>query len=272
MVGRLYIDGKQKISSSGTPNLDDAIPILEKWFDDVHANKDKDKNKEPITTDETQNTTETAVTSATPPTNESPTPPASPVVETPKPVTSPIETQNITSETVNANTNNDSKSTENKKSISGLFDKLKNIKLKEHVASGLKMPKPSAGGKNSFKDKLDNFLNLTGTFCSRWRNTWSEITNKEIRLAQITSNKANQWVLERFYTQKLTPDDAVVLENSENLEQNYQLPFKSLKLKLKIFDRYPVTSAIIRVVTAPLMKDEELQKAIKQILWKTLCN
>ena len=40
-VGRLYIDGKQKISSSGTPNLDDAIPILEKWFDDVHANKGK---------------------------------------------------------------------------------------------------------------------------------------------------------------------------------------------------------------------------------------
>ena len=75
-VGRLYIDGKQKISSSGTPNLDDAIPILEKWFDDVHANKDKEKNKETITPNETQNTTETGVTSATPPTNESPTPPA----------------------------------------------------------------------------------------------------------------------------------------------------------------------------------------------------
>ena len=27
-VGRLYIDGKQKISSSGTTNLDEAIPIL----------------------------------------------------------------------------------------------------------------------------------------------------------------------------------------------------------------------------------------------------
>ena len=36
-VGRLYIDGKQKISSSGTPNLEEAVPILEKWFDDVHA-------------------------------------------------------------------------------------------------------------------------------------------------------------------------------------------------------------------------------------------
>ena len=40
-VGRLYIDGKQKISSSGTPNLDDAIPILEKWFDDVQAESEK---------------------------------------------------------------------------------------------------------------------------------------------------------------------------------------------------------------------------------------
>ena len=38
-VGRLYKDGKQKISSSGTPNLDEAIPILEKWFDDVHSGK-----------------------------------------------------------------------------------------------------------------------------------------------------------------------------------------------------------------------------------------
>ena len=34
LSGRLYINGKQKISSSGTKNLDEAIPIL-KWFDDV---------------------------------------------------------------------------------------------------------------------------------------------------------------------------------------------------------------------------------------------
>ena len=40
-VGRLYIDGKQKISSSGTQNLDEAIPILEKWFDDVQAESEK---------------------------------------------------------------------------------------------------------------------------------------------------------------------------------------------------------------------------------------
>ena len=44
-VGRLYIDGKQKISSSGTPNLEEAIPILEKWFDDVHKQKEKEQKQ-----------------------------------------------------------------------------------------------------------------------------------------------------------------------------------------------------------------------------------
>ena len=44
---QLYIDGKQKISSSGTPNLEEAnyIPILEKWFDDVHKQKEKEQKQ-----------------------------------------------------------------------------------------------------------------------------------------------------------------------------------------------------------------------------------
>ena len=44
-VGRLYIDGKQKISSSGTTNLDEAIPILEKWFDDIQEESERLKNQ-----------------------------------------------------------------------------------------------------------------------------------------------------------------------------------------------------------------------------------
>ena len=39
-VGRTYINGKQKVSSSGTTNLEEAIPILEKWYDELHAEKD----------------------------------------------------------------------------------------------------------------------------------------------------------------------------------------------------------------------------------------
>ena len=58
-VGRLYIDGKQKISSSGTPNLEEAIPILEKWFDDVHAQKEKEqKELEQKSTQETDKQTQ----------------------------------------------------------------------------------------------------------------------------------------------------------------------------------------------------------------------
>ena len=43
-VGRTYINGKQKVISSGTTNLEEAIPILEKWFDDIHKNKDKEQH------------------------------------------------------------------------------------------------------------------------------------------------------------------------------------------------------------------------------------
>ena len=38
-VGRTYINGKQKVISSGTTNLEDAIPILEKWFDELQLQK-----------------------------------------------------------------------------------------------------------------------------------------------------------------------------------------------------------------------------------------
>ena len=65
-VGRLYIDGKQKISSSGTPNLEEAIPILEKWFDDIHAQKEKEKEQKNLeqtsTTQETSTSQQTTVT------------------------------------------------------------------------------------------------------------------------------------------------------------------------------------------------------------------
>ena len=38
-VGRTYINGKQKVISSGTANLEEAIPILEKWFDELQLQK-----------------------------------------------------------------------------------------------------------------------------------------------------------------------------------------------------------------------------------------
>ena len=275
-VGRLYIDGKQKISSSGTPNLEDAIPILEKWFDDVHSNKEKEKNKETSAPEETKETAETNVSPNAPPVVESPAPVSTPLAEAAKPTVSPIENQKNKSEQVNTNVNADNQSSESKKSISGLFDKLKNIKLKKpSFASGLKMPKPSGGGKSNFKNKLDNFFkSKLGKSSAQGEEILGvEITNKEIRLAQITSNKANQWVLEKFYTHKVElSDDAVVLENSEKLGEELSIAIQKSKIKTpNAAIAIPVTSAIIRVVTAPLMKDEELQKAIEtNSLWENL--
>ena len=43
-VGRVYIHGKQKIFSSGTTNIDEAIPILEEWFDKLFQENEKSEN------------------------------------------------------------------------------------------------------------------------------------------------------------------------------------------------------------------------------------
>ena len=61
-VGRTYINGKQKVSSSGTTNLEEAIPILEKWFDELQAEKVAKKTEsvpqEEVLTQNIENKTE----------------------------------------------------------------------------------------------------------------------------------------------------------------------------------------------------------------------
>ena len=269
-VGRLYIDGKQKISSSGTPNLEEAVPILEKWFDDIHKNKDKEEQI-------SKETAETSViTEEQPPvTTEQATPTT---IETPK----PIETTSVTEKapepapTQIVSTSVEDKEVPETKAPSSFLDKLKNIKLKKpSFAGGIKTPKVSALGKGGFKSKLDSFFkSKLGKSTAQGEEILGvEITNKEIRLAQISSNKANQWVLEKFFVHKVDlPDDAVVLENAERLGGELSIAIQKSKITTpNAAIAIPVTSAIIRVVTAPLMKEEELQKAIEtNSLWENL--
>jgi len=100
-----------------------------------------------------------------------------------------------------------------------------------------------------------------------------EITATEIRLAQVTSNKSNQWILEKFYIHptKLT-EDALVLDNLDTLGSELQLAIQRSKITTtNAAIAIPVTSAIIRVVTSPLMTDEELKKAVEtDSLWENL--
>ena len=62
-VGRASINGKQKVSSSGTTNLEEAIPILEKWFDEIQLEKNDDNHvnklieEQSVTVNQEQSTT-----------------------------------------------------------------------------------------------------------------------------------------------------------------------------------------------------------------------
>ena len=101
-----------------------------------------------------------------------------------------------------------------------------------------------------------------------------ELTPKEIRLSQVSSNKANQWVLDKFYVHKFEgiADNGTVLENPDKVAEELKLALQKSKITTtNAAIAIPVTSAIIRVVTAPLMTDEELKKAIDtDSLWENL--
>ena len=281
-VGRLYIDGKQKISSSGTQNLDEAIPILEKWFDDIHAESEKQKKlaEEAQQTQQSPNTQPTAETTI----EEKTTPTAVPTS------TSEVSQQEIDKVEESAaikevslakdtlgTSGEESQDTEKGK-VSNILGKFKNLKFKKPSLSslkGIKLPKSPVKSKdNPFNKVISFFKSKIGKSSIQGEEVIGvELTNKEIRLAQINSNKSNQWVLEKFYTHKIDiPDESSVLENAEKVTTELSLALQKSKIDVSnVAISIPVTSAIIRVVTSPLMKEDELQKAIEtNSLWENL--
>ena len=285
-VGRLYIDGKQKISSSGTPNLDEAIPILEKWFDDIHAESEKQKkqaeeNQKTAAPTQQENLNQQTDTKTNIPevTSEEINQTKPDVPQTSQPVVNQI-VENKTEDKIdkvneNVNEENKIKASAAKEKFSNLFSKLKNIKLKKPSLEGIKLPKTTSIKKNNSVAKiLDFFKTKIGKSSMQGEEIIGvELNNKSIRLAQINADKSNQWVLEKFYTHKIDiPDESSVLENAEKITAELNLAIqKSKTITTNVAISIPVTSAIIRVVTAPLMKDEELQKAIEtNSLWENL--
>ena len=100
-----------------------------------------------------------------------------------------------------------------------------------------------------------------------------ELANKEIRLVQVSSNKANQWVLDKLHIHPVNiTDDSSPIENADKFSAELSLAIQKYKISSpNVAISIPVTSAIIRVVTAPLMKEEELNKAIEtNSLWENL--
>ena len=279
-VGRLYIDGKQKISSSGTPDLEKAIPILEKWFDDVHAQKEKEqKELEQKSTQETDKQTqpqnlettskETITTDTTLQTKKDDVPLQETVNK--ETVETKTELENNTSLNQTEITNSEEQS-----KVKNFLNKFKDIKFKAPSFGKKDSSSPKMSfNKNKVKEKFNNFLKsrLGKKTAQGEEIVGVEITNKEIRLTQISSNKANQWVLERFYVHPINlPEDAAIVDHEQKVGDELNVALQKSKITTpNAAIAIPVTNAIIRVVTAPLMNDEELKKAIDtNSLWENL--
>ena len=275
-VGRLYIDGKQKISSSGTTNLDEAIPILEKWFDDVQEESERLKNQ--VNNEEVSENINAPVENT--PSNDDKQKSQDASREEEK-VQTPIDNtesqKQDQSSPVIANENTEiSKQEQLKGKISNIFGKLKDINLKK-LSLGNKTDKPSfnksqAGG---LKSKFESFFKskLGKSSVQGEEILGVELANKEIRLVQVSSNKANQWVLDKLYIHPVeVSDDSTPIENADKFSEELKLAIQKYKISSpNVAISIPVTSAIIRVVTAPLMNDEELGKAIEtNSLWENL--
>tara|TARA_B100001093_G_scaffold5730_1_gene5787 strand:- start:428 stop:2137 length:1710 start_codon:yes stop_codon:yes gene_type:complete len=135
---------------------------------------------------------------------------------------------------------------------------------------------PDTGAKPKKKGFLENFLkNRVGKKAAQGEDVVGvELTPGEIRLAQLTSNKSNQWVLEKFFVHKVEgmPEGGTVLDNADLVGDQLKIALQKSKITTtNAAIAIPVTSAIIRVVTAPLMSEEELGVAIKSdSLWENL--
>ena len=259
-VGRLYINGKQKISSSGTQDLDDAIPILEKWFDNVQLDAENlSKNYEKTKVEDNQSTNQNVISK----------------------IDKKIENFEISSASNAPMNNNDDLETKKGLKLS-MFDKLKNIKFgksnKDNETSNNNIEKSKE--KTSAKNKINSlFKNFFQSKVSKLSVAGEEIagldiSREAIRVCQVSQNKEEKWILDKFSYRSLDQEKISenVLENKEYIAEEISLALANAKITSKnIALSIPVTSAIIRVVTSPLMSDEELQKAIEtDSLWENL--
>jgi len=243
-VGRTFINGKQKVSSSGTTNLEEAIPILEKWFDELQLEDKIEENNSEQAVVQPENTSEINLEQ-------------------------PQETIAIEKEIV------EEKPKEGLKL--SMLDKLKNIKFSKSKDA---TPVPGDTSKKNKENKLKAvFKNFFQSKVKKLSIDGEEIagldmTREAIRVAQVSQDKEEKWILDKFSYRSLDQEKISdnLLEHKDYLSEEIELAMANAKITTKnVALSIPVTSAIIRVVTSPLMTDDELQKAIEtDSLWDNL--
>ena len=256
-VGRASINGKQKVSSSGTTNLEEAIPILEKWFDELQLEKNDDNHVNKSI--EEQNVTANQEQSTTSPAN----------VENEQNLSSGSKLEKPTDNKIN-------------KSVTGvtigMLEKLKTFKFSKSNNANQDNNKQSnqVNKASKLKKVFQNFFQskVSKLSIAGEEIVGLDITKEAIRVAQVTQDKDEKWILDKFSYRLLDAEKIGenILESKDYLAEEIKLALHNAKITSKnIALSIPVTSAIIRVVTSPLMQDEELQKAIEtDSLWENL--
>ena len=135
--------------------------------------------------------------------------------------------------------------------------------------------KPSKKSKSGIKGLLEKFFKKRlGNKAKGEDVVGVELSGGEIRLAQISQAGSGKWNLNSFYVHPITglPEDGSITEYPDLVSEQLKTAVEKAKVTTtNAAVAIPVTSAIIRVVTSPLMTDEELDVAIKsESLWENL--
>ena len=269
-VGRAYVNGKQKVSSSGTTNIEEAIPILEKWYDDLI--QENPENVEENKQNQSKEILEPDNKAAAPQNNSSNAEDGKIALENSLNTTTiDVDDKEETIQSSIAST---------PKGITmNMLEKLKNIKFSKDSKETSDVAKSPISNKDKLKKFKDTFQNLFASKVSKLSVAGEEIagidiSREAVRVAQVSKGKDDKWILDKFSYRLLDREKVSenILDSKDYLAEEIELAMANGAITTKnIALSIPVTSAIIRVVTSPLMTEDELKKAIEtNSLWENL--
>ena len=157
--------------------------------------------------------------------------------------------------------------------------KLKNVKFALFPKSKLQGVDGNKSANSSLSDLSKKFSDFFSSKISKINATTEEvvgidISHEAIHVAQTSKKNDEKWVLDKFSYRFLdqTKLKENLLETPDYLVSEITLALANANITTKnVALSIPVTSAIIRVVTSPLMTEEELKNAVEtNSLWENL--
>ena len=157
--------------------------------------------------------------------------------------------------------------------------KLKNVKFALFPKSKLQGVDGNKSANSSLSDLSKKFSDFFSSKISKINATTEEvvgidISHEAIHVAQASKKSDEKWILDKFSYRFLdqTKIKENLLDTPDYLVSEITLALANANITTKnVALSIPVTSAIIRVVTSPLMSEEELKNAVEtNSLWENL--